>query len=48
MVITADQAKQISDFMYMLADIGLDNAEKELREEKSSDSSSNGFKPDSK
>ncbi len=43
-VIIEDQAKQILEFMYMVADIALDIAEKELREEKLRRSNPNGVK----
>jgi hypothetical protein len=47
MTINVDQAKQILEFMYMLADVALDIAEEDLRKEKLSGSNPNGFKTDS-
>jgi hypothetical protein len=43
-VITIDQANKILEFMYMLADMALDIAVKEMRKEKMDGSISNGFK----
>ncbi len=48
MAITVDQAKQILEFMYMIADIALDIAEEKLRKKEPDGSNPNGFKTGSK
>lgn len=41
-IITVDQANQIIEFLYMIAEIALDSIEKEIQEEKSRKKKSDG------